>query len=149
MTAVPAYDRLYSLYRPIEELDVANKKNDLDDFDFDDDMFGDMNFGDDDDNGVGKAAKKKHPIRTMSTSFAGGAASAIMSTSALKSFTRAALPKGYTSALEAGEDVFGAASNLYHDAVKELEPAMPAIRKAGGCSTIRLRVFFRSQSPNQ
>lgn len=111
---------------------MANKKNDLDDFDFDDDMFGDMNFGDDDDNGVGKAAKKKHPIRTMSTSFAGGAASAMMSTSALKSFTRAALPKGYTSALEAGEDVFGAASNLYHDAVKELEPAMPAIRKAAG-----------------
>ncbi len=113
---------------------MAKKKNDLDDFDFDDDaMFEAMSFGDDDDgDGISKAAKKHHPIRTMSTSFAGGAAAAMLSTSALKSFTRAALPKGYTSALEAGEDVFGSLSNLYSDAVKELEPAMPVIRKAAG-----------------
>jgi hypothetical protein len=106
---------------------MANKKNQLDDFDFDN-----LDFDSLDSQSSSKKDKSGGPFRKMSRSFGEGAREAMTDPQVLKRFASSALPDGYGTVINTTSDLADGAAELYNIAAKELAPAMPAMRRAAG-----------------
>lgn len=104
-----------------------NNKTPSNSFDFDKDLdIGDLGFGE----GEGRDQKEEQgPIRRLSVSFAEGARDTLTSPSTIRNVTLAALPEGYSTAFNTATDVVRTSRELYNEAVHELRPVMPAIRR--------------------
>lgn len=109
---------------------MATKKtnNQLDKFDFDDDIFGDDLdlFGD------SNQSTPKGPVRTFVSSFGVGAKETVRNASVIRSLAAQVLPAGYGSLINVSEDALFAGRKLYDEAASELKPALPALRSAIG-----------------
>lgn len=108
---------------------MATKKtnNDLDDFNFDDDIFGDLG-----DFGNEGSRKKRGPIREFTSGFGLGAKDAITSPSLIKALASQILPSGYGSAINVADTIMESGRRLYDEAAAELKPAIPALKSAVG-----------------
>lgn len=108
---------------------MANKKNQLDDFDFDNIDFDDFDaYG-----GSGaKKGKDKGPFRKMARSFGEGSREALTDPQVIKRFAASALPDGYGTAINVTSDLKDGVAELYNNAARELRPALPAMRKMAG-----------------
>ena len=99
---------------------------DLDlDMNFDDLGMGDMNTGSD-----LNTAKNRKPIERFSKGVLSGAKDEVLSTRTIRNGIKNALPRGYGSALDLGDDVIGKLSSAYMDASKELAPVIKETKKA-------------------
>ena len=96
---------------------------DADDFKFDD-------FDDFDDLSLDPPKDDRTPTRRVVDSAIKSAKGAVLSESFLKSFVRAALPKGYSDAIELGSDTIAKGRSLYNEATTTLRPALKDFGRA-------------------
>lgn len=102
------------------------KDVDLDDFDFDD--FDDFdNF---DDVSIDGPKKDRNPVIETGKEVLKGAAEGLTSESFLREFTRAAMPPGYSEALDLVSDTKRRAGSLYNEARTKLQPAVKDAKRA-------------------
>lgn len=112
---------------------MATKKTDNlfdEDFNFDDDIFGEMSPMDS--TGGSTHKKRKGPVRQFVSQFGVGAKDRLLSPSLIKKLAIEILPKGYGSVIELAGSMLETTRQLYDDAANELKPAMPGLRAAVG-----------------
>ncbi len=110
---------------------MATQKNDLDDLSLDNfDTFG---MEDPSQSNQPKAAdSKREAITKVTTSFAKGAAEVLTDSDQIRRFAVGALPEGYGTTINTGFELGKDVRGLYNEAVEELRPAMPFIRRVAG-----------------
>lgn len=106
---------------------MANNK--LDDFDFDDFNFDNL---DDIASGRPRRVRDDGPVRKLASNFGEGAKEAITDPNVLRRLAAAALPDGYGTAINATNDILDGGQELYNIAARELRPALPAMRRTAG-----------------
>lgn len=118
---------------------MAKKKNDIDDFDFDQD-FEELSFPGDDSH---KSKKKdRNPVSEIKSSFTKGAREQFTKPQTIRRLAKAALPKEYKSVFEASDVITKEGSELYNSAIKELKPALPQLKRATQSVLPRVRRFL-------
>ena len=110
---------------------MATQKNNLDDLSLDNfDSFG---LEDPTQTNQPKSSDtKREAITKISTSFAQGAKEVLTDSDQIRRFAAGALPEGYGTTINTGFEFSKDVRGLYNEAVEELRPAMPFIRRVAG-----------------
>lgn len=114
---------------------MATKKTDLDDFDFDE-------FENFEDPFESSSNNKKGTIAKIATSFRDGAVDHFTSANTIKGLASAALPDGYGTAINIGDQIISSGSELYDIAATELKPVGAVVKRATAAALPKVKNFL-------
>jgi hypothetical protein len=103
---------------------MATKNNSLDNLDFDNLSFDSLDSGD-----MGRTKDDRKAIAKATSSFAKGVRESFVRPENIRTLAANALPRGYGTAISTTTDAARGAGELYNIAIKELRPALPAMRR--------------------
>lgn len=85
---------------------------------------------------------KREPVMKIASSFAGGAREVLTDSDQLRRFAVGALPEGYGTTINTGYEAVKDVRGLYNEALQDLRPAMPFLRKVAGKIVGKQRTFI-------